>query len=167
MKKSFISKKKGWLRAFLGFAAMTAISLSTLSLTACGGSDDNGDIWQDVETDNTEYWGKSLAYLQGVWVYEEDKDNPSADYIKIGEKGVFSSANFLSYGMKSGTIATTINKYNLYFMASQYRETFQMKWLDDQHTRLDVYQVNPSTQGVYESTHHVWVKIQAVPSGWK
>lgn len=165
MKKNFflsVIHKMAWnVTLCAGLVAATGIMVS------CSKSDDDLNSYLDGESNKFDaYWGKDLSYLQGVWVKETEKDDPSAGYTQINSDGTFTSVMMIdSNRSRSGNIGQMTGDVKmLIFMDSwgHWRQDVHAEWANENHTRLKTYYdgMDPKLYTVY------WVKIDKIPANW-
>ena len=154
--------KKYFLMAVLVMAMCMGVS-------SCGGDEEN--LYDAIERDNKNiaaYWGESHCWMYGIWVEEQDKDNPNAGYTEITATG-WSSVNALeSNRVCSGHLTTRLGNINAVGFSKNSGGTywFHMKWADATKERLEVYQEDAKGNPIKE-TKNYWVKIEKKPAGWQ
>lgn len=151
--------------ATLALGMMTMAGIATASLSACS-SESPAEAFEKEENAMTEYWGKDHSYLEGIWVEEEEKDNPSAGYTVIEPGRHYKSVNMVvpNRVVSGGLTFYHSETHGVKFDEGNY---YSLKWTNSSHTRIEVYNFNPYTDEVGTELVTVWVKVSKIPSGWQ
>ena len=162
MKKRILSTIRKSALA-LCMAAIPGI-VTTATLSSCSG-DSVQEQWDKEEESMTNYWGKDYSYLEGIWVEEPEKDNPSAGYTIVKPGRLYESVNMVT---QNRVVSGSLTFYHSETHGVKFGDanTLSLKWLDSSHTRIEVHSFNPYTDEVYPEVVAVWVKVSSIPSGW-
>jgi len=152
-------------RSLLALCLMAAVgTTTTLCLSACD-KESPAEAFEKEEKVMTEYWGENYSYLNGIWIEEEDKSNPSAGYTVIEPGRHYKSVNMVVPGrVASGGLSFYHSEtHAVKFDEGNY---YSLKWVNASHTRIEVYNFNPYTDEVGKELVTVWIKVSSIPSGW-
>lgn len=160
-----MSTHKTSKNAFLSILTMTVMGIIGIgSLAACDSESPAESLDKEQKTFE-EYWGKSKEYLNGIWVSESEKDNPTAGYVIIENGEKFNSVNLISQNRaESGSLLFYGNGTHGVQFGSV--NTYSLEWLNNSHTRLGVHSFNSFTYEVDPDVADIWIKVPTIPSGW-
>lgn len=149
--------------------AMVCMAVCGGMMSSCGkGENDLSDVVEQDSKNRDAYWGEDFCWLNGIWVEEQDKDNPMAGYTEITQKK-WTSVSMIEYNkVCNGSFVTRLRTvYAIGFWKSDgTKYWFQMKWTDSTKKRLEVYQEDYYGNIIQESKCY-WVKVNEKPASWK
>lgn len=161
MKKNILKKS---------LLAITMMAMGTVALTSMTSCSKNESLTEKINKEESNlyaYWGERFSYLQGIWVKEEDKDEPSAGYIEVKSSNEVISYKFFGDYIRKCEIGNIIGNVNLIFFQGEYiGEHYYAKWADDTHSKLEMCDYNQYTGETDYTSKRYWIKLSKAPSGW-
>lgn len=150
--------------------AITMMAMGTVAFTSMTSCSKNESLTEKIDKEESNlyaYWGENLSYLQGIWVKEEDKNDPSAGYIEVRGVNDVISYKFFSLYVSKCIIGTTIGDVNLiFFKGENIGQHYYAKWTDSTHSKLEMCDYNQYTGEIDYASKRYWIKLSKAPSGW-
>lgn len=117
---------------------------------------------------DTDYW--TVEDLTGVWVKEEDVDNPKAYFVEFYSNWTYHSIGLLQYGAQlydSGNYSVSGTNGRILYLRGYGGWDLYVDWLNKEHTKMKWRGLKYQSQEPDNDWSWTLVKVSGIPSEYK